>query len=604
MAASPLDSDSPLRARLRAYPVVAAVAAIVFLGLLARLILLGSRPAHWDEARVAYWALYAADQGSYTYRYIVHGPVAQHTARWLFGLLGASDTVARLPVAIVGAALPASALLFRKHLRDSELLALALFLAFNPFVLYYSRFMRSDVLVGAFMFVALGLCVRFYDTRKRRYLYGIGLFATLAVASKENAILYPVTWLGALGLLADRALDRPGDDETGVHRLLRVWTRLRETDIAPLARRYLPHLLGSLVVSFVVFVFMFAPRGAGFAGLTYPPAPPTDASVNLGSAFSNPARVPDLVGATVDRFLDQYGAWASGSRELTFDEYLTRLGASLRGIATAALPLSVFALVGFARERYGRPEGRPFVMAMFFAGVASLVGYPLGLSITGGWRWNNVAVMLPLAIPAAVGVAMVGRWVVEAFRGEDRIGRGLMAFVIVVAVGLTAGNAVSLVYLNDQHSSNRLVQHGQPADDLDSLVADLDAAAATDAPDVLFYGNTSMQGSFVRSGNVTATNGAYMNIRPVCADWTESFPIQWYMASTGADGECAQSVQALRYQVENETPDIVVVRETDDSVPTEWLSERYEATTYSLRSNDRKEPRATVYVRPSLADES
>ncbi|MUV88704.1 TIGR03663 family protein [Halapricum sp. CBA1109] len=240
----PDDRQAAVLDRVRRRPLLAAVLALTALALALRLVSLGSRAAHWDEARVAYWALYTHEQGSFAYRHIIHGPFVQHTSRWLFPLFGASDFTVRLPVAIVGGLLPLSALLFRKRLRRIEVGVLAAFLAFNPVFLYYSRFMRSDVLVGAFMFTALGLGVRFLDTRRPRYLYGIAAFVTLAIASKENAILYLVTWGGALVLLADRALDSPGSDRTGVDRLRTAAGHVRAVDYPAVGRRYLPHVSG------------------------------------------------------------------------------------------------------------------------------------------------------------------------------------------------------------------------------------------------------------------------------------------------------------------------------------------------------------------------
>ena len=582
-------------------PVLRAVGAVVVLALLARLVALGARPAHWDEARVAYWALYAHEQGSFAYRRIIHGPFVQHASRWLFGAFGTNDTTIRIPVALVGGLLPAAALLFRERLKDSEVLALAVLLAANPVLLYYSRFMRSDVLVGAFMFVAFGLAVRLLDTRKPRYLYGIGLFAVLGIASKENALLYVVTWLGALGLLADRELDTPGDDRTGIARALGAVDRLREKQWRPVARRYVPHLVGAGLLSAVVFLIMFAPRGAGTAGLRYPPADPSSA-VSLGSTMGDPTQLPALVDATWSQFTEQYGEWASGTGELTVNSYRTRLTDTAKAAVVAGAAITGFSLLGFVRERYLVSDGRPLVMLFFFAAGASLVGYPLGLSIDSGYKWNVAHVLFPLAVPAAVGLGAAGRWIDTNFRREDTVGRLLLTVLVGAVVVAFAWQAASLVYLNPDHSSNDIVQGAQPNDDFGPLVADLEAAAQDpgEGADVLIYSNVSMDGSFVRSTNVSATDGAYYNFKPICTDWPETLPLDWYLASTGVDSDCARSEPELRHRAETEQPPMVVVRHGDNSVPHEWLTERYEATTYNLRYSDTTPPRAVVYVRDDL----
>ena len=178
--------DSPLY-------VLIAVAAIA---LAARLALLGERIAHWDEGRVGYDVLRYMATGAWEYRPIVHGPFLPHVNRLVFSAVGADDFTARLVVALVGGLLPLAAWLYRDHLRDAELVALGLFLAADPILLYYSRFMRNDVPVAAFAFVGLGLYLRLIDTGRRRYLYAGTAAWALAFTAKENAILYPVSILG------------------------------------------------------------------------------------------------------------------------------------------------------------------------------------------------------------------------------------------------------------------------------------------------------------------------------------------------------------------------------------------------------------------------
>jgi len=597
----PSPSPHPLAARLREYDtVLLGVTVVTVLALVARLVALGARPAHWDEARVAYWALYAQQEGHFAYRSIVHGPFIQHVDRWLFGLVGPSDFVMRLPVAVIGGLLPLSALLFRDHLRRSETIALSLFLAFNPVLLYYSRFMRSDVLVGTFAFVALGMLVRLFDRRRVRYLYGGTLFLALAVASKENSLLYVLTWLGAGVLVADRALDRPGSDRTGLDRLrvLAAAGRLvvRRAKTQPGERRrigvYALHGIGAVAVFALVWLFMFAPRGDGLEGL-YTGAVEAE-TVGLGDAVSDPAKWGPLIDATVEQFRGEYLAWGGKSGDLTFETYQGRLGAAVRdGLFYTSAPLVFFAIAGFVRERYAVSEGRVLVFFLFYAGVASIVGYPLGLSIGAGWKWNNVHILLPLSVPAAVGMATVYRWGSDAYRENDSIDVGLTALILVLVASTVAWSGLSHVYLDPTHESNELVQFGQPHDDLDPVIEELRAAAPGENPDVLVYGNASADGSIVGPVYVGSTK----DVRPVCADFGNFLPMQWYLAAADANATCAREFQ-LRDRVERHEPDVVITRLGDDSVPTEWLEDRYEDRgAYSLRYYEQAVPTIRLYVR-------
>ncbi|PSQ58523.1 MAG: hypothetical protein BRD23_06735, partial [Halobacteriales archaeon SW_9_67_25] len=299
----PADEPDRLLAGLEAGPVgrgyraVAAVSttrtvlAITAVALLVRLLALGARPMHYDEARVGYWALHYIDTGSFTYRHGIHGPFVQHVNRYLFPLIGASDFTARLPVAVVGGLLPAVALLFREHLDRAELVALALFLSFNSVLVYYSRFMRSDVLLAGFMFGAFGLLVRFYDTRDVRYLYGVAVLAGFGFATKENALVYALTWLGATGLLADQALFRPRRYRAGVDVLRARYAEYRGR-LGEVLPHYVGHAVGALAVFLFVLVFMYADRGAGMAGIRAPPAPPSEGSVGFWEVLASPLGFP------------------------------------------------------------------------------------------------------------------------------------------------------------------------------------------------------------------------------------------------------------------------------------------------------------------------
>ena len=81
---------------------VRAVCLVAALSLLSRVLLLGVRAVHWDEARVGYWILRTSATGDWAYRPIIHGPFVQHTTRWVIDALGATTVTLRLVPAVLG----------------------------------------------------------------------------------------------------------------------------------------------------------------------------------------------------------------------------------------------------------------------------------------------------------------------------------------------------------------------------------------------------------------------------------------------------------------------------------------------------------------------
>ena len=561
------------------------VVAIALVAVVLRVVSLGPRTAHWDEARVAYWAYFYTETGSLAYHWEEHGPFVQLTAGWLFEYFGVTDFAARLPVAIVGGLLPLAALLYREHLRRSETVALALFLALNAVLLYYSRFMRSDVLVATFMFVGFGLLVRYYDTRKVWYLLVAGVFVGLGFASKENAIVYVLTWLGATVLVVDQSLHSPASPDSGLDRLRANLDHYRET--LKTAAYRADYAIGFVLTFALTSVVLFAPRGAGLDGRRYTD-PDTD-PVTLASTFQNPTELPALVDESLGTAYTGYMDWFGQSEETTLETYISFLSDYVMVLVEYAPLLTVFAVVGIVIERYARDHSRTLVMFMAYCGVASLIGYPAGSHIQGDSAWLSTHVVVPLAIPAAVGLSWTyrrGRELVET-RSLNPL---VVLVVVLVLVGLWAWFVpVQSVYVDDTAEDSRLVQFAQPHSDLGPLTETMaDISNEHDGPDVVFFGGLddgefSASNSLIRH-DVTGDFEGQWQIDPVCTDWATTQPLNWYLAVAGADGACEDSATALEENVTDETVPMVVTAPDDETVPVEALEETYEEETYFLRN--------------------
>jgi uncharacterized protein (TIGR03663 family) len=513
---------------------VQAVVALALVGLLARLVLLRARVAHFDEARVAYWTLHYLNTGEFHYRYIIHGPFIQHVGRPLFALLGATDFAARLPVAVVGGLFPLVALWFHHRLTAVEVGGLAFFLAVNPLLLYYGRFMRSTLLVAAFCFVAFAAFVRAYDGFGPQYLYVGAAMLALGFGAKENAAVYVLCWLGAAALVVDAKLLHA--DDAGVDRLSR-WrdaavARLR-TDGAfdPMAVRWTGHAVGAALVFAVVAVFMYAPRGGEWVGLY--------------DALTNPLLLPEMLSTTVDQVATGYGYWFGGTGETKLSTVVNQLGVSAKAVGGYAAPLVLLSVGGFLAERYGRDSPRQFVLGCAYWGFVSVPGYALATDILNAWVLTNA--LVPLAVPAAVGLARlvdIGR---ESLVQEDAVSVGVVALLLILVVGAVAGGAATGVYANTTSPDNALVQYAQPSQEMRAAVDDIEGVAAdTEGTDVYVYGGGNED--FV-DGDGNATR------EPACITWFRTLPLGWYLSASEATVECGNAPE----DIPSDLPPVVVV---------------------------------------------
>ena len=540
---------------------VTAIVAITLAALLARLVGLGDRVAHWDEARVAYWTLRYIETGAWEYRPIVHGPFLPQVNYYVFELLGPSDASSRLIVALVGGLLPLVALLFREHLRDSEQVALALFLAANPILLYYSRFMRNDVVLAAVMLFAIGFFVRAYDTRNPWYVHpGVALVA-IGFTTMGNAVLYLLCWAGALALLLDHRLFRArprGED----------WTTVASSYLTRTGRglwAWRLHLLAAPVYSLVILVWFYAPRAGNTDG------------IGLDRVSAEPGTLTDVVhAALIVSAEDLVGLWISGSMQ---DEplYLDALSFFLETLYHGALVLCIFAVVGLVADRYSPAGPRDLVALCSYWGFVSVLGYPLAMDIQS--PWTPVHAIVPLAVPAAVGVALLYRWGREAYTDDDTPSLALVAVVLLVAVAGVGGGVVG-VYTADQDRDNQLVQFAQPAGDMKPTLAAIEYAIESNDGDVdvVFFGEHFYMAdeTFADYPPVVDPSGA-----TTTGGWFSRLPLPWYTELYGAQVASAEGVEDLDTLLEEEPP--VVIAQAEHRGVLDQRLDGYTATEYELR---------------------
>jgi len=509
-----------------------AVLAVTALALSIRLFGLGTRVFHWDEGRVGYWILRYGETGVWEYHAVIHGPFFYHVNKYLFGLFGASDFLARVPVAVVSGLLPASAWLFRERLDRVEMVSLGLLFALNPIVLYYSRFMRNDVLLAAFMIHALAFYVRLFDTRRPRYLYLGTLMVALAFTTKENVLVYVVTWLGAAVLLFDHRLALAADADDRAEYVRNSLRRVRSV-------RWFAHAGLAVVFFFAVVIFFYAPRAGGT------PDP------GLWKAFANPGMFPAVVEeATVGSWEKFVGKWGEGNQTSYLDTF-EALGRVLWEGAAFTLAL---AGVGFLVDRYRGDRPRDLVAFTFYWGFVTVLGYPV--IVENAFPWEVVHAVVPLAVPAAVGLGALATQAVDASADGDGLSAALAVLLVVLVVGQIATTAVTASfvhpqdrYLGDDETPNRLVQYGQPAAGLGPTLETMERVVAeNDGTDVLWYGSDFYVADESENDDWAAGGG-----------WYDRLPIPWYTELYGAEVDSTNDLG----DVAADPPPVVIARADD-----------------------------------------
>ncbi len=169
--------------------VVLAVLAIAALALVLRVADLGARAMHHDESLHATFAWYLAEGRGYEHNPLMHGPLLFHTLAGVFKLAGDGDVTSRLPVALAGAALVATPLLFRRSLGPLATTTAAALLAVSPVLLYFSRFSRNDVIAVLWTVLVFAAVWGYRHDGRSRWLVLAAAALALGFATKETAYI-------------------------------------------------------------------------------------------------------------------------------------------------------------------------------------------------------------------------------------------------------------------------------------------------------------------------------------------------------------------------------------------------------------------------------
>ena len=159
------------------------VSALVVLTLLLRFVALDARPLMHDESLFAFDAFVYFERGSYTHLPILHGPTLILAVGKLFAVFGDSIVVARAFIAAASLVMLAATLALVPH---RYRLWFAPLLITSPVLLYYSRFLRDDILFGAVLMLGMAMFVALAGIMENVvFIYATGATFLLLLAVKR-----------------------------------------------------------------------------------------------------------------------------------------------------------------------------------------------------------------------------------------------------------------------------------------------------------------------------------------------------------------------------------------------------------------------------------
>ena len=151
---------------------------------------------HHDESLHAYYSWELFQGSGLIHNPMLHGPLQMELTSLIFFIFGDTDTTARFLYVIAGSILVILPVFIKDLLGRNGAISVSILLTISPTMVYFSRFARNDILMGAF---TLGLVLamwKYLIYGHKRYLYIMSALLALSFSTKESAYLV----VGTLGL--------------------------------------------------------------------------------------------------------------------------------------------------------------------------------------------------------------------------------------------------------------------------------------------------------------------------------------------------------------------------------------------------------------------
>ncbi|WFN36105.1 TIGR03663 family protein [Methanomicrobium antiquum] len=163
---------------------------ILVTALLLRFLFLDLKLLHHDEAIHSWFSINLLRDGIHSYSYdpVYHGPFLYFITSGMFGLFGSGDLIARIIPSLLGTFAVGLIYPIYKlgYLDGRQTIIAGLFIAISPSMVYFSRFLRNDILILFFTLVLLVSVLYYLEKNELKYVISGAAAIGFAMSCKEN----------------------------------------------------------------------------------------------------------------------------------------------------------------------------------------------------------------------------------------------------------------------------------------------------------------------------------------------------------------------------------------------------------------------------------
>ena len=177
----------------------AILAVLALVTLFSRLWMLGARVMSHDESLHVYYSWLLATGKGFAHNPMMHGPFLFESTALMDILFGTNDFTSRLIPVILGTFIAVIVpRLLKPWLGQTGALLTSVLLIISPFILYFSRYIRHDILVIAWVLLAVIAIFRYLKNKEERNLVVLAVALALMLATMEISFIYLAIFAGFL----------------------------------------------------------------------------------------------------------------------------------------------------------------------------------------------------------------------------------------------------------------------------------------------------------------------------------------------------------------------------------------------------------------------